>query len=144
MMVRGRPYPAPSRACTGAPVKPKVIAAGAAAVVVLLLILAWGGRHVLVRVFPIRHEGRLARIAQFHKGGMGRADQGTRQINQFAMIFEDGFQCEGTDTSFAAVKEGDVVRIRGYHDVKGAPVLDPEWWECDEAQLEALIDVPVP
>ncbi len=58
---------------------------------------------------------------------------------QFALVFEDGFQCEATDTSFAAVREGDRIEIKGYHDVKGAPVLDPEWWECDEAQLLRIV-----
>ena len=104
---------------------------------VLLLVVggAWAGRGVVARFFPIRHQGTVMRIGTFHKGGMGASDQNTRQIRQFALIFEDGFQCEGTDTSFAAVREGDRISIRGYHDVKGAPVLDPEWWECDEAQL---------
>ena len=78
------------------------------------------------------------RIGTFSKGGILRGEVDTRQIRQFALIFEDGFQCEGTDTSFAAVREGDRIRIRGYHDVKGAPVLDPEWWECDEAQLVSI------
>lgn len=110
-------------------------ALGIIAAVLVLLALAWSGRTVLARLFPIHHEGRVKRIAQFHKGGFSQRDQGTRQVNQFALIFEDGFQCEGTDTSFAAVREGDLISIRGYHDVKGWPVLDPEWWECDEAQL---------
>ncbi len=101
----------------------------------LLLVSLWGARGVLARLFPIHHEGTVMRIATFHKGGMHQGEQGTRQIRQFAIIFDDGFQCEGSDTSFAAVKEGDRVQIRGYHDVKGAPVMDPEWWECDEAQL---------
>ena len=47
---------------------------------------------------------------------------------------------EGYDTSFAAIKEGDHIEIRAYHDVKGMPVMDPEWWECDEAQLVGLVD----
>lgn len=110
----------------------------------LLLVLATGaalwGRQLLARLFPIEHQGQVKRIAQFHKGGALRGDQDTRQVNQFAIIFTDGFQCEGTDTSFAAVREGDRVAIRGYHDVKGWPVLDPEWWECDEAQLVGLLD----
>jgi len=75
------------------------------------------------------------RIARFHKGGFSSTQEGTRQLAQFAIIFEDGFQCEGTDTSLAAVEEGDRIQIRAYHDVKGWPIFDPEWWECDEAQL---------
>lgn len=65
-------------------------------------------------------------------------DQGTRQIRQLALIFEDGSQCEGADTSLAAIREGDVIEIRGHHDVKGVPVVDPEWRECDEAQLVSI------
>ena len=40
----------------------------------------------------------------------------------------------------ATVKAGDTVEIKAYHDVKGWPVLDPEWWECDEAQLVRLVE----
>lgn len=108
-------------------------------VLLLVLVGAWSARGIVARFFPIHHEGTLARIGTFHKGGFNQADQGTRQIRQFALVFEDGFQCEGSDTSFAAAREGDFVRIRGYHDVKGAPVLDPEWWECDEAQLVEIV-----
>jgi hypothetical protein len=100
----------------------------------LLVVLT---RGIWVRFLPIHHEGEIARIATFRKG-YGRRDEDTRQTNQFAMIFADGFQCEGYDTSFATVKEGDRIRIRGYHDVKGWPILDPEWWECDEAQLVSI------
>lgn len=100
---------------------------------------AWAGRYVLARLFPISYEGRVLRIAQFHKGGWSGGQEGTRQLNQFALIFEDGFQCEATDTSFAAVREGDRVRIRAYRDVRGPPVLNPEWWECDEGQLLEIV-----
>lgn len=116
----------------------KLHIAGAAAALLALVLGAWAGRGVLTRFFPIHHSGTVMRIATFHKGGTRAADQGTRQIRQFALIFEDGFQCEGTDTSLAAIREGDVIEIKGYHDVKGMPVMDPEWWECDEAQLVAI------
>lgn len=108
---------------------------GLVAVLLGLTLIAWSGRSVVARFFPMRHEGTVLRIGTFDKGGFSQREQGTRQIRQFAIVFDDGFQCEGTDTSFAAVREGDHIEIRGYHDVKGWPVLDPEWWECDEAQL---------
>ena len=111
-----------------------------AVAVLAALGLAWKSRLIVTRFFPIHHEGQVMRIASFHKGGVYSKSENTRQLNQFAIIFEDGFDCEGTDSSFAAVREGDHVRIKAYHDVRGWPVLDPEWWECDEAQLEALID----
>ncbi len=115
----------------------KKYAIAAAVLLGTLLVLTglWQTRWFMARLLPIHHTGEVMRIAQFHKGGIGRTDQDTRQIRQFAIIFADGFQCEGTDTSLAAIKEGDTIEIKGYHDVKGAPVLDPEWWECDEAQL---------
>jgi hypothetical protein len=116
----------------------KLHIAGAAAALLALVLGAWAGRGVLARFFPVDHTGTVMRIATFHKGGTQAGDQRTRQIRQFALIFEDGFQCEGTDTSLAAIREGDVIEIRGYHDVKGMPVMDPEWWECDEAQLVAI------
>ena len=117
----------------------KLYAAGGVLVVLLLAVGGWLSRGVLVRLFPIHHTGEVYRIGKFHKGGIASRGESTRQLNQFAIIFRDGFQCEGTDTSFAAVKEGDTVRIRGYHDVKGWPVLDPEWWECEEGQLVRLV-----
>ncbi len=116
-----------------------LIGGGIIAVVVVLLGGAWALRGVLARVFPIDHTGEVMRIANFHKGGMNRRTEGTHQLNQFALIFEDGFQCEGSDTSLAAIREGDTIEIRGYHDVKGMPVFDPEWWECDEAQLVRIV-----
>lgn len=112
----------------------------AGAGLLLLLVGAWIGRGVLARLLPIEHTGEVLRIAQFSKGGHLRGEQGTRQIRQFALVFTDGFLCEGTDTSLAAVREGDVIHIRGYHDVKGWPLMDPEWWECDEAQLVSIVD----
>ena len=105
----------------------------------LVLALAWWGRKPLVRLAPIEHHGVIKRIKPFHKGGISQKVEKTRQLNQFAMIFADGFECEGTDTSFAAIEVGDEVVIRGYHDVAGWPVFDPEWWECDEAQLVELV-----
>lgn len=112
---------------------------GAGVVAALLLVAAWMLRVPLSRLVPIRHEGSLARIESFHKGGFDRQREGTRQLAQFALIFDDGFICEGTDTAFAAVKAGDTVRIRAYHDVRGWPVFDPEFWECEEAQLVELV-----
>ncbi|MCK6507842.1 hypothetical protein L6R53_31495 [Myxococcota bacterium] len=119
--------------------RPRALLLALAALLLLLLGLAVAGRGLLARLFPIEHQGTVLRIASFSKGGVSQRDQQTRQINQFAIIFTDGFQCEGTDTSFAAVREGDRIEIRGYHDVRGWPVLDPEWWECDEAQLVRLV-----
>ena len=116
------------------------IGGGVLATLLLVIGSAWALRGALARIFPIHHTGEVMRIATFHKGGIGRKDQGTHQINQFALIFRDGFQCEGSDTSFAAIREGDTVEIRGYHDVKGVPVFDPEWWECDEAQLVKIVE----
>ena len=113
----------------------KLVGAGVVVAGVLLLALLWTGRTVVSRLIPITHTGEVMRIATFHKGGIQRRNEGTRQLNQFAIIFSDGFQCEGSDTSFAAVREGDVITLKGYHDVRGWPLLDPEWWECDEAQL---------
>jgi hypothetical protein len=110
------------------------------AVLVVLALGCLGGlsaRSVLTRLFPITHEGEVERIAQFRKG-FGRQDAASRQNNQFALLFTDGFQCEGHDTSFAVVKAGDRIQIRAYHDVRGWPLLDPEWWECDEAQLVSV------
>ena len=117
------------------------IAKGAAVLggIVAVLALGWSARGILARLAPIEHEGVVERIGQFHKGGLARGEQDTHQIRQFALIFEDGFLCEGSDTSFAAIREGDRIRIRAYHDVRGAPILDPEWWECDEAQLVELV-----
>ena len=103
------------------------------------LLLLWVLRVPLSRLFPIDHEGEVLRIASFNKGGFSRAEEGTRQLNQFAIIFADGFDCEGTDTSFAAIEPGDRILIRGYHDVRGLPVLDPEWWECEEAQFIRIV-----
>lgn len=117
---------------------------GIVAVGVLLIALCAGGlrlRWVVARVFPIAHVGKVMRIETFSKGGISRVVEGTGQINQIAIVFEDGMNCEGWDTSLAAVKAGDVIEIRAYHDVKGWPVLDPEWWECEEAQL-VLIKAP--
>ena len=111
--------------------------------IVLLIgavVLVWVARRPLSRLMPIRHTGKVQRIERFHKGGFSSPTEKTRQLAQFAIIFEDGFICEGTDTALAAVKEGDTIEIRAYHDVKGYPVLDPEWWECDEGQLVRITE----
>lgn len=118
--------------------KTKLIAAAAVVVCLLLCAGLVSARGVLARFMPITYEGEVMRIAQFRKGGFNSKAENTRQLTQFAIIFTDGFQCEGYDTSLAAVKTGDSIVIRGYHDVKGWPVLDPEWWECDEAQLVSI------
>ena len=109
------------------------------AVLVGVPLLAWQGRSLIARLMPIHHEGVVMRIGTFDKGYSHNSTGTTRQTKQFALLFEDGFNCEGHDTSFAAIKEGDRIEIRGYHDVKGWPVMDPEWWECDEAQLVGLV-----
>jgi len=113
------------------------------AAAVLVVVILWSARTVVVRFFPIHHTGVVVRVGQFSKGGMRRQSAGTHQIRQFAVLFEDGFHCEASDTAFAAVREGDLVHLRAYHDVKGWPILDPEWWECDEGQLVS-IDQPAP
>lgn len=110
-----------------------------AGALVLLVVAIWLLRVPLSRLFPIEHEGEVLRIASFNKGGFSRAEEGTRQLNQFAIIFADGFDCEGTDTSFAAIEEGDRILVRGYHDVRGIPIIDPEWWECEEAQFIRIV-----
>lgn len=111
-------------------------------ILVVLGFLAWKARFVLTLLVPMNHTGKVMRISQFSKGGWSSDREHTRQLVQFAIIFEDGYTCEGTDTSFAAIREGDVIEIRGYHDVRGLPLLDPEWWECDEAQLVKVAAAP--
>ncbi len=115
------------------------IGGGIVASVVALLAGTWALRVPLSRLLPMDHTGTVMRIAKFNKGGISRHTEGTHQLTQFAIIFEDGYQCEGSDTSFAAIREGDVIDLRGYHDVKGMPIMDPEWWECDEAQLVRIV-----
>jgi len=104
-----------------------------------LAAIAWFTRGVWVRLIPIHHEGEVRRIADFHKGGFSSRGEKTHQLRQFAILFDDGFNCEASDTSFAVVREGDRIHIKGYHDVRGWPLLDPEWWECDEAQLVEIL-----
>ena len=113
----------------------KLVIVGLVVALVLLVVVAWVARGAIARFCPITHAGKVMRIGTFHKGGLNRKAEGTRQLRQFALVFEDGFQCEAYDTSFSTVREGDFIKIRGYHDVKGWPIFDPEWWECDEAQL---------
>ena len=115
--------------------------AAAAGVLVVLIVGCVGVyqfRRPISYLFPTTHTGTVLRIADFHKGGWSSRNENTGQLRQFAIFFEDGFDCEASDTSFAAVREGDVITIKGYHDVRGIPFIDPEWWECDEAQLERL------
>ncbi len=116
------------------------VKAAIVAVLVGVPLLAWQARGVISRLMPIHHEGVVKRIGTFNKGFPRSGEDSTRQSVQFAILFEDGFNCEGYDTSFATIKEGDRIEIRAYHDVKGMPVMDPEWWECDEAQLVGLVD----
>jgi hypothetical protein len=116
-----------------------LIGGGILAGIVALLAGGWALRVPLSKLAPIDYTGKVMRIAKFHKGSITRSDADTRQLNQFAIIFEDGFQCEGTDSSFAASREGDVIDIRGFHDVTGLPLFDPEWWECDEAQMVRIV-----
>lgn len=118
--------------------KLRLAAVGAVVLGLLACVGAWQFRWQLSWFFPIEHTGTVMRIGQFHKGGIVGRAEGTRQLNQFAIFFDDGFDCEGTDTSFAAVREGDRITLRGYHDVRGWPFADPEWFECDEAQLIRL------
>lgn len=118
----------------------RLIAGGVVAVVALALGCAGAVkfRRPLSWLAPIEHTGTVMRIAEFTKGGWNARNEDTRQLRQFVIVFDDGFDCEGYDTSFAAVREGDVITLRGYHDVEGTPLLDPEWWECDEGQLVKL------
>ncbi len=74
---------------------------------VLLVLLGVGGvwfRRPLSWLMPIDHTGTVLRIAEFSKGGLTSRTEDTRQLRQFAIIFDDGFDCEGVDTSFAAVR----------------------------------------
>ena len=102
---------------------------------VLVLLILWWSRVIINRFFPIEHTGVVYRINTFNKGWYD--SKGTRQQIQFAIFFEDGFDCEGYDTSFVNVREGDRIKIKGYHDVAGWP-WKPDFWECDEGQLIKL------
>ncbi len=116
----------------------KLVTLGAVVVALLLGLVA--ARGVLVRFIPIEHTGVIKRIERFNKGGIASKMEGTRQLVQFAIIFEDGFVCEGSDTALAAIKVGDKISLKAYHDVRGWPLLDPAWWECDEGQLVKLFE----
>ena len=102
-----------------------------AGALLVLLILFWS-RTLIVRFFPIKHDGVVYRINTFNKGWYHTKD--TRQQIQFSILFEDGFNCEGYDTSFVNVEPGDRIVIKGYHDVSGWP-WKPDFWECDEGQV---------
>lgn len=105
-----------------------------------LLAGLFAARGLVMRFFPIELVGVVDRIEEFHSGGFRSSSEGKRQLRQFAVLFKDGRMCEGYDTSFALVKPGDQIEMRGYHDVKGWPLFDPEWWECDEGQLVQIIE----
>lgn len=104
---------------------------------ILILLVAWWSRRLIVRLMPMDHEGVVLRISTFDKGWRGGD---TRQQRQFILYFEGGFECEAHDSSFAVVEKGDRIRIRGYHDTAGFPLLNPEWGECDEAQLVTIVE----
>jgi hypothetical protein len=117
-------------------VRNRLIGAGVVLGLVLVLALPWMGRHLIARFFPLDHTGVVKRVGMVLKDPQGTGSP--RQTRQFAVLFEDGFVCESTDPALSAVKAGDRIKLRGYHDVHGWPVLDPEWWECDEAQLVSV------
>jgi hypothetical protein len=107
------------------------LALGAVGVVgVLAMVGAVQGRGPLSRLAPIHHTGELLRIAPspVESGGTG-----------YELFFTDGFHCTGDDASFAALREGDTVKIRALHDVAGTPLIGADWWECTDARLEQLV-----
>ena len=107
---------------------------------IAVLLIVWWTRQLWIRFTPITHEGTVYRINSFDKGWYQTKD--TRQQVQFSVLFEDGFECEGYDTSFVNVREGDRIKIKGYHDVSGWP-WKPDFWECDEGQLVKIyVDKP--
>jgi hypothetical protein len=116
--------------------KKKIVVFGS--IFAFLVVVIWT-RPIWPRFFPKNHTGVVKRIKPFAKSGHFGNDKNSKQRFQFAIIFEDGFDCEGYDTSFAAIEEGDTIQIRGYPDWSGWPIIDPEWGECDEAQLIKLI-----
>ncbi len=112
---------------------------GIAAALLLLGLGVAKGKWLFARMLPISYEGTVQRINPFQSAG---TTLGPRR--QFAIVFQDGFICEGNDTAFVTVKPGDRIEIVGYHDVKGWPILDPEWWECEESQLVKLVPGEAP
>lgn len=108
---------------------------------VLVLLVVWWSRVIWMRLMPIEHTGVVYRINTFNKGWYD--SKGTRQQIQFSILFEDGFDCEGYDTSFVNVREGDRIKIKGYHDVGGWP-WKADFWECDEGQLVKIWPVVEP
>lgn len=98
---------------------------------ILILLVIWWSRVIWIRLMPIEHTGVVLRIDTFNKGWY---EPNTRRQVQFSILFEDGFQCEGYDTSFVNVREGDRIKMKGFHDVAGWP-WKADFWECDEGQL---------
>ncbi len=112
----------------------------AAVAIAALGVVAAGvaGRTLVSRFFPITHDGVVQRVGVVQN--IGRVAPG-EAVRTFAILFEDGFVCESTTAAFAAVREGDRIHLRGYHDVSGWPVADPGWWRCVDAQL-VNVDAP--
>ena len=110
---------------------------GALALVALVVGCAggWWFRWLVVRVLPMRHTGVVNRVGGFEKPVNVRFADPTRTGRQWVVVFEDGFNCEGWDSTLAAVQPGDTVEVVGFPDVKGFPLLDPDWWSCAEVQL---------
>jgi hypothetical protein len=113
--------------------KKRLVVAVLVLVPVLVLTGAWFGRTLALRFFPIHHSGVVQRIGVVQNLGTGGP-----MTRSFAILLEDGFVCESTLPAFAAVQKGDTVHLRGYHDVRGWPVMDPGWWRCTEAQLDGI------
>jgi hypothetical protein len=96
--------------------------------------LGWWSRWVVVRLLPMEHTGVVDRVTPFEKPVNVRFSD-TRTGRQFAVVFADGFNCEGWDSSLLTARPGDTATVVGYPDVKGYPLLDPDWWSCADAQL---------
>ena len=72
------------------------------------------------------------RVEPFLKGVFLR---GSEQTNKFSIICDDGFVCRSEDTGFASVREGDLVKFRGYPEFKSFE----EFYKCDHAQLKKVL-----
>ncbi len=86
-------------------------------------------RVPLSKVVPVHHTGKVMRITPL--------DAYTPEA-RLMVTFEDGFECQGNDDSFAAVREGDTIALKGRPYTAGAPFADPDWWDCKEARLVRL------